>query len=272
MKYFIDFEAQKYTNEIISIGCIREDGKKFYSLVHPGNKHRKLSNFIKELTHITQEEIDNAPSVDMVFSQFFTWIMYDKEPVQFYCYGNCDIQFVRSSMKLATNIFAQTALSLIASNLHDYSNTVVEHFNLYTPPSLMKVVSYFAKREIAQTHNALDDAGLLYYIYLNIQKNLPIESDAFSEHKKHITDMRLLNESSYAYVIRRYKDKKCVNTFLTLEAAADHIDMLMFKENPKGSRPNKDNIKKRITAAIKLNKPYYHNCYWKIEKAKKGNN
>lgn len=35
MKYFIDFEATQFSREIISIGCIREDGQTFYALVAP---------------------------------------------------------------------------------------------------------------------------------------------------------------------------------------------------------------------------------------------
>lgn len=33
MKYYIDFEASEAEQKVISIGCVREDGDKFYSLV-----------------------------------------------------------------------------------------------------------------------------------------------------------------------------------------------------------------------------------------------
>lgn len=35
MKYYIDFEAAKHIEEIISVGAVREDGETFYSLVKP---------------------------------------------------------------------------------------------------------------------------------------------------------------------------------------------------------------------------------------------
>ena len=35
MKYFIDFEATQFSEEIISVGCKREDGETFYALVRP---------------------------------------------------------------------------------------------------------------------------------------------------------------------------------------------------------------------------------------------
>ena len=81
MKYFIDFEAQQYTNEIIEIGCVREDGCQFHSLVHPGEKHKKLSGFVKKLTGITQEELNNAPSVDEVFTRFFYSLLYHTKAI-----------------------------------------------------------------------------------------------------------------------------------------------------------------------------------------------
>jgi hypothetical protein len=34
MNFFIDFEATQFTQEIISIGCVAENGKSFYSEVN----------------------------------------------------------------------------------------------------------------------------------------------------------------------------------------------------------------------------------------------
>ena len=52
MKYFIDFEATQFSNEIISVGCVREDGKEFYSLVRP--EKRKLTKFIRFIWYCTK--------------------------------------------------------------------------------------------------------------------------------------------------------------------------------------------------------------------------
>ena len=67
MKYFIDFEAMQFSNEIISVGCVSENGEKFYSLVQP-KKAKKITDFITTLTGITYEDLDCAPSADKVFS------------------------------------------------------------------------------------------------------------------------------------------------------------------------------------------------------------
>lgn len=59
MKYFIDFEATENSNEIISVGCVDENGGEFYSLVQP-HKIEKLTEFITDLTGITTEDLQNA--------------------------------------------------------------------------------------------------------------------------------------------------------------------------------------------------------------------
>lgn len=51
MNYFIDFEATQFSGEIISVGCVREDGETFYVLVQP--QKGKLTPFITNLTGIT---------------------------------------------------------------------------------------------------------------------------------------------------------------------------------------------------------------------------
>ena len=68
MKYFIDFEATQFTNEIIEIGCINEYGDVFHSYI---KAKKKLTSFITNLTGITQDIINEAPSTDEVFENFF---------------------------------------------------------------------------------------------------------------------------------------------------------------------------------------------------------
>ena len=71
MKYFIDFEATQFTNEIIEIGCINEYGDVFHSYI---KAKKKLTSFITNLTGITQDIINEAPSTDEVFENFFEWL------------------------------------------------------------------------------------------------------------------------------------------------------------------------------------------------------
>lgn len=68
MKYFIDFEATQFSMEIISVGCVREDGQTFYALVAP--KEGKITPFITNLTGITAEMVKTAMTPDSVFRSF----------------------------------------------------------------------------------------------------------------------------------------------------------------------------------------------------------
>ena len=70
MNYYIDFEATQYNQEIISIGCVREDGKTFYSLIKP-KKLKNVTKFISKLTGITKDKLKNAKTSDEVFRDFF---------------------------------------------------------------------------------------------------------------------------------------------------------------------------------------------------------
>ena len=70
MNYFIDFEATQFSNDIISIGCIDENGEEFYSLINPGEG--KLTSFITELTGITDEMLNKADSLDIILKNIVT--------------------------------------------------------------------------------------------------------------------------------------------------------------------------------------------------------
>lgn len=98
MKYFIDFEATQFSQEIISIGCIREDGQTFYALVAP--KKGKITPFITNLTGITAKMIDSAMSADAVFSKFYDWLFenLDDAPEFFVCRPGRRIWWVSISL------------------------------------------------------------------------------------------------------------------------------------------------------------------------------
>lgn len=86
MNYIIlDLEAtcwqdknQKHTSEIIEIGavCINENKKlvsQFSEFVKP-KLNPQLSDFCKELTSITQSQVDKADTFDIVIKRFKDWI------------------------------------------------------------------------------------------------------------------------------------------------------------------------------------------------------
>ena len=95
MQYFIDFEATQFSGEIISLGCVDENGRQFYSLIKPA-KPSAVTAFIVELTGIRPEDLADAPSADTVFNRFLDWMCRD-EVAQFFSYGDSEIS-ARSSV------------------------------------------------------------------------------------------------------------------------------------------------------------------------------
>lgn len=94
-----DLEATCWNNgehrdemEIIEIGAVRiQQGKvtdQFSSFVRPV-LHPKLSDFCKELTTITQFQVDEAQPFPVVFSQFIDWI--GSAPFVFCSWGRYDL-------------------------------------------------------------------------------------------------------------------------------------------------------------------------------------
>ena len=178
MKYYVDFEATQFDQEIISVGCINENGREFYSLVRP-HSMRKMTGFITELTGITSAELRRADDADDVFERMYDYI--DKsESVQFYCYGNCDGRFVKMTMRHVTSFKAQCMLGLIYSSLVDVSPAMSEIFKTNQTVSLYKLSDYFGAKG-AQNHNALADAKLLKQI-MERSEGLQLEECPFPEY------------------------------------------------------------------------------------------
>lgn len=86
-------EPYKDEMEIIEIGAVRiVDGAitdEFQSMVKP-ELHRVLSDFCKELTTISQAEVDNAAGFAEVYQSFMTWI--GPEPFVFASWGRYDLK------------------------------------------------------------------------------------------------------------------------------------------------------------------------------------
>ena len=119
MNFFIDFEANQFTNEIISIGCVAENGATFYALVKPISK-KKPSKFITELTGITKEMLAHADTADKVFKNFYLWRKrFPSTDNKYYVYGNCDIEFCYKTLRKMEDVSAKKTL-LNISKLYEY--------------------------------------------------------------------------------------------------------------------------------------------------------
>ena len=253
MKYFIDFEATQFTNEIISVGCIREDGEEFYSLIKP-KKMKTLTKFITNLTGITKTMLADKQSSDEVFEEFFNWLSIDTEVVEFYCYGNADIEFLKKNLKDRTSNFkSQAALSLIAMNLKDYSLTVKAHFGLIKCIALKKVANYFNPEDNYKAHNALEDARMLKDVYFNIQARREVSGIPFPEYMSPPIFKKAEDFENYS--IERINSGQIEATYSSLEEAVEYVEELLNKQ---GATASKERIEKRIMKAINLKDTYFN--------------
>lgn len=261
MKYFVDFEATQFSNEIIEIGCVREDGAEFKSYV---NAKRKLTDFIKNLTGISQETIDAAPSSDEVFRNFYQWLKGDTN-IEFYCYGNSDIDFVKKNLSKTTDFEAQAALSMIGMALNDYAVEVKRHFGIIKAIGLIKVLAHYRGVEsIEQNHDALEDAKFLKEVYDCIQAEGEIEECPFPDYQKKVVKkpiqpkVEVPKEVPY---IARIRKNQVVETYTTMDEAVTWV-INQSSENQRGEM-KPENVAKRVRRASGQNQPYI-SWKWKI--------
>ncbi len=163
MNYYIDFEATQFSGEIISVGCVDENGRQFYSLVQPASADT-VTEFIEKLTGIRREELDAAPTANEAFACFLQWVDHG-EIARFYCYGDSDAYFLDKTLAHLTDFTAQLGLCLIRSSLTDYATEIKKHFALKHSIALKKVAAHYRGQAVEQTHNSLEDALLLKEVY-----------------------------------------------------------------------------------------------------------
>lgn len=167
MNFYLDFEANQFSERIISIGCVAENGMTFNSLVNPG-KGEKITGFITKLTGITQKMADEADSADNVFMNFANWVVNmavcaeDPHP-KYYVYGRNDVGFLQHTINHMTNPMAISFATSIKALITDYSKVVTQHFKI-GQIGLNRVYQLLKDEEHMQKHDALEDAMMLKYV------------------------------------------------------------------------------------------------------------
>ena len=258
MKYFIDFEALQFSGEIISVGCVCENGKEFYSLVQP-RQIKKLTEFITALTGITASDLENAPDAETVFSEFYNWLDTSGETT-FFCYGNNDEIFVTRTLRKVKNFYAQCALSLVKANLFDYSIDISKHFGIKQSIGLKRLVEYYRNEEITQGHHALEDARFLKEVYDNTIDREP-EECPFPEYKTKVKDKiapKPIPKRKIKITAEKVNaEKKNITvTFKSVGKAADWVMANAIPPDVKITPKTKNRICNRIKKAAENNMNY----------------
>lgn len=163
MRFFMDFEATRFSNRIIEIGCVAENGATFQTYVNPGPK-KKVDYFITELTGITNEMLSEAPNADEAFNALadFFEVNSDKHEPEYFVYGNCDSAFLYATLKHMEDTRACLCAQAVAGNMVNYASVVKRFFVAKTDLALRKVYMLIQEHdELVQHHDALEDAQML---------------------------------------------------------------------------------------------------------------
>lgn len=161
MNFYLDFEATQFSEEIINIGCVADNGEEFDTLVRP-SKIKNVTEFITNLTGITREMVTNADCPDLCFLALRQFIrdQSNGEETFFFVYGNADNHFIERTVAKMIDPEAKKFAYKLGASLIDFS-TIAQRFFRMGSISLKNAVAYFRQEEVAQTHEALDDAELL---------------------------------------------------------------------------------------------------------------
>lgn len=187
MNFYLDFEATQFSERIISIGCVADNGNEFNTLVKPP-KGDKVNQFITDLTGITQEMVENADCADLCFLALREFIRSESngEETFFFVYGNADSHFVERTVSKMIDPEAKRFARKLGASLIDFSLITNRFFGM-SGISLKNAVSYFRQEEIHQTHRAIDDAELLReLVYMVNYYDMPETTVSFKKTKKNI--------------------------------------------------------------------------------------
>lgn len=268
MKYYIDFEAAKHIEEIISVGAVREDGETFYSLVKP--KDGKITGALTELTGLTEEELNNAPNSEEIFEKLYDWVfneLKDNLP-EFYTWGNHDVEYIRHTFKRTKSLKARFILGYMSGSIRDFSREICRKLKV-SNIKMIKFYSCLNRHDNLQNHNSLDDAIMLYNIAVESQKNFdwnaaknflfPVMSfiEIEEESKKIIKEKTALKDVPQGAVY--FKNSNCKKTncsgyFFDKKTAIEAIYNLMVKEN---NRTTISAIEKKLTSCITHHTTYF---------------
>lgn len=172
MKFYIDFEATQ-ASEIISIGCVAETGATFQSLVKP--HFSSISPYISQLTHITNEMLENENDLDFVFNRMYDWITSLCPSIldwEFLAYGS-DEDFVKASLP---NIYTEHSMILAAMMIAKMRNGAKEAKSFFHGTiSLIHAFNHVENAKREQRHDPLEDAIMFQKVYEYMQENEPLE-------------------------------------------------------------------------------------------------
>lgn len=248
MKFYIDFEATQPENEIIAIGAIAENGTTFYSLVKP--QLSSISNYVSQLTHISEVSLNKAKTIDEVIIAFDQWVMAQEPNIMkcdFLSYGD-DSTFVKATIPAVKNENAFVVMACLMAKIKDCSKEVFKFFN--GGISLINAFNYVQEAENKQKHNPLEDAIMLQKVYEHTKTHEPLE-----HHPNSITETAKMKMPGGAFWCKEKGKGKKIYRFDCIEDAIEWlITDVMHARDPEGV--HRDRVMAHIMKAIRTSSKY----------------
>lgn len=214
MKFYLDFEACQYSNKVIAIGCVCENGETYKTYVKLPKGH-KVGKEVSELTGITDEMLEDAPIADEAFKALYHWCLVQSEEAHmFYTFGNSDVAFVKNTVKHMNDFTAIVFATFLINSMEDYSKQVTKHYGVCL--GLNKVYNIMNNINNIQRHDPLEDAQMLQYIEQNLAESsteIPEEYRTKSAAKKakggNMPDTKELAERKfYLGLLKKWNGKR----------------------------------------------------------------
>lgn len=175
-----EYDNQNNNNEIISIAGVVIDEKnnvvdEFHELVKP-TKNTVIHPFCTELTKITQEDVDNADTFNLVADKFMLFLdKYRKEELYIYTWGHFDSLVIKKTFDITGY---DGNFTYVYKNITDIQKRICCSIT-YNKKTIKSVWSLkdakraFNLKESKNSHNALVDARDLKDIYVAYKNKKP---------------------------------------------------------------------------------------------------
>ena len=190
-KIYMDFEMNMpnskgrrdgFKAEIIAIGAIKYDMKtgsidKFKSLIKPVT-NQVVFPHIEELTNITTEDLQSAPTYENVMREFKSWLGNFTEIKGIYTFGNLDLTCFNYTDKLNSQKnnhprFLNNIRELFVDIKDKYINDGIKCMNYV---SLKNLLEYANVEFCGDAHDPLYDAYNLYILDKVLEENEEIKN------------------------------------------------------------------------------------------------
>lgn len=258
MIFFIDFEANAGPEfDIIQLGCMSLNGRKFSTLVYPSGK---LNWRISKLTGITNHSFRTRTThnINSTFELFSNFVQRfgDGEEDKFYCYGTSDIEFLGCNMHRLTTPTAKNFAKMLSEKMTDMQPLVMDFYGIKRPIKLIKLIEYYnpKEEEVKQLHDSEEDARFLRQAYLHITSDEKPAESPFPEY-----NVAEMNGMVGKQIVQMSGDD-VVNVFTNY---GDAVDWIM--ENKVQDRKSKrSNVSRTFRTRVSNGETYY-GYSWKVQ-------